>query len=109
MCESENRSELLKERTHTFACWGAKATMAQTRKLTMDVADETGASATPLATAPAFTVRGASERTPEKAVWKHSQTVRQGARWSPRATLAVSGGVALLLWGLIGLAFSAIR
>jgi Flp pilus assembly protein TadB len=87
---------------------GAKATMAEMRKLTMDVADETGAAATSLATAPALTVGDASERRP-KAVWKDIQTSRRGARWSPRATLAVSGGIALLLWGLVGLAVSAIR
>ena len=28
----------------------------------------------------------------------------QRERWSPRATLALSGGVSLLLWGAIGLA-----
>jgi Flp pilus assembly protein TadB len=75
----------------------------------MDVADEAGASATSLATAPALTVRDASESSPEKAVWKDIQASRRGAGWSPRATLAVSGGIALLLWGLVGLAVSAIR
>jgi hypothetical protein len=31
-----------------------------------------------------------------------------GRRWSPRATLALSGGIALLLWGAIGLTIVAI-
>jgi len=30
-------------------------------------------------------------------------------RWSPRATLALSGGVSLLLWAAIGLALSSLR
>ena len=30
-------------------------------------------------------------------------------RWSPKATLAVSGGVSLLLWGAIGMAIFAFR
>jgi Flp pilus assembly protein TadB len=85
------------------------ATIAETRKLTMDVADETRTSATSLAAAPALAVRDASERRPEKGVWGDIQASRRGARWSPRATLAVSGGIALLLWGLVGLAVSAIR
>jgi hypothetical protein len=112
----ENRSELLKERTPTFARSGAKATMAEARKLPMDVADETGASAARLAPAQAPRPRDASVASGERAAvrlpesaWKDSRAARHGGRWSPRATLAVSGGVALLLWGLVGLAVSAIR
>jgi Flp pilus assembly protein TadB len=90
--------------------------MAEARKLPMDVADETGASATQLTAALAPRRRDASVASGERAevqlpegAWKDSHAVRQGGRWSPRATLAVSGGVALLLWGLVGLAVSAIR
>ena len=31
------------------------------------------------------------------------------ARWSPRATLALSGGISLLLWGAIGLVIFGFR
>ena len=34
---------------------------------------------------------------------------QEDKRWSPKATLAVSGGVSLLLWGAIGMAIFAFR
>ena len=90
--------------------------MAHTRKLSMDVASQTDAPSirpTPqprLSTASdaalASLDRGRQERL--ESVWK-SGAANRGARWSPRATLAVSGGVGLLLWGLVALAVSAMR
>jgi Flp pilus assembly protein TadB len=116
MCESKKGSELLKEQTPTFARWGAKANMAETRKLSMDVADERGAAAAPIGAARVLAAHeacAASARRPSQellaSMRKDGDAIRRGARWSPRATLALSGGVALVLWGLIGLAVSAIR
>ena len=41
-------------------------------------------------------------------VWRGHPPEERG-RWSPRATLAMSGGLSLLLWGAIGLAIFAFR
>jgi hypothetical protein len=41
-----------------------------------------------------------------EAAWRE-RAAQPGRRWSPRATLAFSGGAALLLWGMIGLAIHA--
>ena len=105
-------TEVLKEQTHTLACLWGKAAVAETRKLPMDIARETSASAGP---ASARVLRlsdvggAASARAQaEQRASKHGDALRQ-ARWSPRATLAVSGGLGLLLWGLVALAVSAIR
>jgi hypothetical protein len=35
--------------------------------------------------------------------------LNDGRRWSPRATLALSGGISLVLWAGIGLALGLIR
>lgn len=116
MRESKVGSELLKEPTRKFARSRYKVVKAETRELPMDVVGETSASS---GRAIAERVVGPSEATvvssdtaPRKlaaAPWQDSGAVRQGRRWSPRATLAVSGGVAVLLWGLVGLAVSVIR
>jgi len=92
--------------------WG-KAAMAETRKLPMDFASETGASTGPT-TARVLRLSDVSGAASGRAQAKlraceDDDSVRRRGRWSPRATLAVSGGVALLLWGLVGLAVSAIR
>ena len=44
---------------------------------------------------------GSAAASPARSVMRGHQP-EERARWSPRATLAVSGGVSLLLWGAIG-------
>jgi hypothetical protein len=105
-------TEVLKEQTHTLASLWGKAAVAETRKLPMDIASETSASAGP-ATARVLRLSdvggAASARAQaERRTYKDDAALRR-SRWSPRATLAVSGGVGLLLWGLVALAVSAIR
>jgi len=51
--------------------------------------------------------RALQERLAEE--WRPVETNDDGRRWSPRATLALSGGISLLLWGAIGLAIAAVR
>lgn len=86
--------------------------MAQTRKLSMDVASQTDAPLTrPQPRSASDDALASLESGREQrpvSVWKEGAESR-GARWSPRATLAVSGGVGLLLWGLVALVVSAIR
>jgi hypothetical protein len=42
-----------------------------------------------------------------EAAWRE-RAAQPARRWSPRATLAFSGGAALLLWSAIGLAVHAV-
>lgn len=51
--------------------------------------------------------RALQERLAEE--WRPIETHDDGRRWSPRATLALGGGLSLLLWGAIGLAIAAVR
>jgi hypothetical protein len=51
-------------------------------------------------------------RPPQEAAFGSKECVRypgEHKRWSPRATLALGGGVSLLLWGVIGLAIYTFR
>jgi hypothetical protein len=84
-----------------------KSAMLQTRKITADLRATPNASrlgkshlaqdSHAIATAPRFRQAEALEFT--------LRTRPAVARWSPLATLALSGGVSLLLWGALGLAF----
>ncbi len=40
---------------------------------------------------------------------KRARYPDENKRWSPKATIVMSGGVSLLLWGAIGLAIYALR
>jgi len=88
--------------------------MLQTRKMSATpVAAPNAGTASPLLrpSNPAdATVESPARRRQElvEAVWG-APAAPEGRRWSPRATLAVSGGIALALWGVIGLAIYAIR
>lgn len=89
--------------------------MAGTRKLPMGIASEASASGAAPVGAQVLRLsefNRAAERPAQKpaaAGWKAGESAGRRAKWSPRATLAVSGGVALLLWGLVALAASALH
>jgi len=88
---------------------GEQVAVAQTQKLSMDIASENGGSSTATRAQPRMLRPRLSDAGGVASPTHREHAMQRRRRWSPRATLAVSGGAGLLIWGAIALAISAIR